>query len=386
MNLNTAVSSIPSVISLSPAPTGLLALDKEDTTLGPSPLSSPASHDVFTFNDRETSFSSPATSSTSLPSASTSRTSISPPTSSTSLPPSAPRPRPVPRPANRPFSQPVLTPTLPASTFTPEQWSRPLPDNLLPFPFLSRHITSLPPNDRDDEIVRVMGLSEYDRIQEDTALETENIFNNMDHNPFLTNMSPEPYPDFSIQPESQQDIGAELERAAEKTWSMSEQMQKESGDDTNCLNATPPKSRAARIALKYVSPPQASPPSSSVPLTTASVVPPVSSLDISPSLLSAATSTALHAPTSSNIATPYLLPLHPIQSSSSPPKVTMSLSATVAPLVAADMAKFPVWLKTWYLNFSVLPYGRSWLKLVNKWTELEKGYGFKSPVSTLPRS
>jgi hypothetical protein len=230
-----------------------------------------------------------------------------------------------------------------------------------------------------------MGLSEYDRIQEDTTLETDNIFNNMDHNPFLMNMSPEPFPDFFIQPESQ-DIGAESERVMEKTRSMMEQMQKVSGDDTNCLNTTPPKSRPARIALKYVPPPQASPRSSSVPSTAASVVQPISSSYISPSLPSAATATAPHVPTSPNIGTPYLLAPRPVQSSSSPAEVTMLLSATVAPLVAANMAKFPVWLKTWYLSFSVLPYGRSWLKLVNKWTDLEKGYGFKSPVSTLPRS
>jgi hypothetical protein len=63
----------------------------------------------------------------------------------------------------------------------------------------------------------------------------------------------------------------------------------------------------------------------------------------------------------------------------------MPPSAAAAPL-AVDMGKFPEWLKTWYLHFSKLPYGESWLKLVSKWAELEKGYGFKSPVSKLSES
>jgi hypothetical protein len=55
---------------------------------------------------------------------------------------------------------------------------------------------------------------------------------------------------------------------------------------------------------------------------------------------------------------------------------------TIVPLTATEMAKFLDWFSLWYLNFSQLPYGQSWLKLINQWTTLKKGYGFKLLVCT----
>jgi hypothetical protein len=299
----------------------------------------------------------------SLPSASTSRTTTplpSPASTNTSLhsastffPSSAHLPQPAHQPAR---CTPVSTsPALPAPSraalsnqITPELWSSPLPDELLPFPYLSRHIASLPSQERDDEIARVMRLSEHDRIQEDKGLEA---YHQLNAEPFLINFDNVDYEFFAqsihhaspLNPLIQEDGGnRNVSKVAEKTQNVTQRV---SDEGVNSVNTTPTKSqplRAARISLKF------------------------------PSSPSAGTSTVPDFSSNASTSTSYTLPSHPNQSA----------TASMAPLAAVDMGKFPEWLKTWYLNFSKLPYGQPWLILVNKWTELEKGYGFKSPVST----
>jgi hypothetical protein len=82
-------------------------------------------------------------------------------------------PGPITAPTSVPPQKMALSNLIPSS----ELWSSPLPDELLPFPYLSRHLTSLPPQERDNYIARVMCLSEHDRMQEDKGLEADHLLN-----------------------------------------------------------------------------------------------------------------------------------------------------------------------------------------------------------------
>jgi hypothetical protein len=219
-----------------------------------------------------------------------------------------------------------------------------------------------------------MQLSEHGRIQDDKGHEIDHLLN---ANPFLDNfdtvdyeilaqtMCINPLPNLLIQQENEVGIGRELVEATEKT------------PASGCFDGdTPTKSqpsRAARIALKRAFHTEASCSPPRAPLTTTSAVLPPSIEHLSLPNTSA---------NSANTAS-YTLPPHPIQKCSSAPEPTTSASTAVVPLTAAEMTKFPDWLNSWYLRFSKLPYSQAWLKLVNQWTALEKGYGFKSPVCML---
>jgi hypothetical protein len=204
-----------------------------------------------------------------------------------------------------------------------------------------------------------MQLSEHERIQSDKEHEADYLLN---ANAFINDLDTVDYeilaqtimlPNMFIRKENEEGMSGELDEAMGET--------PNSGyfDSTTPTKSQP--SRAARIALNHVlSPPRA-------PSTATPIMLPFSTEHLSPN-----NATAVSYP---------LLP-HPVQNSSAPKPTTSSLT-TVVPLTAAEMAKFPDWLSSWYLNFSQLPYGQSWLKLVNQWTLLEKGYGFKSPVRTL---
>jgi hypothetical protein len=210
-----------------------------------------------------------------------------------------------------------------------------------------------------------MQLSEHGRTQSDKEHEADYLLN---ANPFFNDLDTLDYeilaqtigvnslPNTFIQQEIEEGMSRELDEVTEKA-----------PTSGYLENATPTKSqpsRAARITLKHVFP-SCSPPRA--PLTAASTMLP-------PSI------ERLPSSADNETAASYPLP-HPIQNSSSAAKPTTSLTAVV-PLTAAEMVKFPDWLNSWYLNFSRLPYGQPWLKLVNQWTMLEKGYGFKSPVRT----
>jgi len=51
--------------------------------------------------------------------------------------------------------------------------------------------------------------------------------------------------------------------------------------------------------------------------------------------------------------------------------------------VVINTKLWPDWLQTWYGIFSSLEFGDTWADLIGKWTLLERGYGFKSPVSVI---
>jgi hypothetical protein len=351
--------------------------------------SSPALTNLLSFDD-DAAFLTPVTSNTPLPSSpSTSRTTTPFPASnpagrttlqptplaSASVPLTQSVPRPAPRPAYRQIASTAPTPTsvslvqptphlivphsISKASFAPESQSLPLPDDLLPFPYLSRYIANLPPKEREDEVARAMQLSEHERIQSDKEHEADYLLN---ANAFINDLDTVDYeilaqtimlPNMFIRKENEEGMSGELDEAMGET--------PNSGyfDSTTPTKSQP--SRAARIALNHVlSPPRA-------PSTATPIMLPFSTEHLSPN-----NATAVSYP---------LLP-HPVQNSSAPKPTTSSLT-TVVPLTAAEMAKFPDWLSSWYLNFSQLPYGQSWLKLVNQWTLLEKGYGFKSPVRTL---
>lgn len=66
------------------------------------------------------------------------------------------------------------------------------------------------------------------------------------------------------------------------------------------------------------------------------------------------------------------------------PHYSISPHTLAMPISQMKTHAWPEWLKTWYATFSALPFGEAWQKLIGSWIELERGYGFVSPVSTYP--
>lgn len=213
---------------------------------------------------------------------------------------------------------PLLPPSTSSDTIT---------NDLLLYPCLSMMLTLLNSTPRKAQHARIMALSDSEREKEEEAAAFPSF--NLDghrNKEVLSSLPLPPAPDPVISPSKM----------------------------------TP--TRAAMIALKHINatmdpPASPSPTSSTLPSAFPAFLAP------SPHLLFTLPSAA----SSSHAKSPF----KPLTTSSTTPKL----------LEAADLKKAPAWLKNAYGSFSKLPYGNTWLSFLNQLIELERGYGFVSPVS-----
>ena len=62
------------------------------------------------------------------------------------------------------------------------------------------------------------------------------------------------------------------------------------------------------------------------------------------------------------------------------PITTSKITPPVEILIEVNTKSWPDWLCTWYRTFCSLSFGNNSVNLVHRWTVLEQGYGFKSPI------
>ena len=378
-----AHSSSPPLPSLSLRDPDLLTTSVSQSTPPPPPLSETSPLDLPTLFDPLGNFTHATSVSQSLPPPSlflepeispldllTSFDSLGNFTPHTTPPVShVHRPRPQPRPG---FNKSV--------TFTQ------LPDELLPYPYLSQHISTFVGDKREHELHRILSLTGEERALEDSNIEAQNSA------PAADNIESE----FLFNPASS------MYAALDTTLPF---------DNYKPVPTATPicsqPSRAARILSNYTTPTRYQTSSTLAPalmFRTSVTAAPLSlsrqllSIDNdvftptrhqasstpAPILMFGASATATHS-------SPSHQPLNmddDIFAASNPPSTTsLPTSAPLAirairtiPLTAHEVTKLPVWLKSWYTIVEKKPYGESWLTLIHRWPLLEKAYGLISPV------
>ena len=297
------------------------------------------------------------------------------PPKSTSPPRAKRRPRPTAPPQSTSTSTtlPLTPPPQSTSAHPPLAPQVRLPTTLAIYPYLASHLDSLAPETRTIKINQLLKLSVYERQRE----------NNICRNKELLAATHIPLPFTSTELHKAQKKRNEEDTRQKKCSNMNDDFEPDLSDSGSDLDSADASSRVLpfRMSRKAGNAgpsrcPLMQPSATSQDLPNAENIPAHSS----PSNLSVAAAETLPS-NSMPTSTPFML-----SSTGNGQHTSIKLAINPETKAAADIPievntkSWPDWLRTWYEIFSSSSFGDNWTDLVRRWTVLERGYGFKSPI------